>query len=127
MKIPLILTAIFIYCAAAAQTSPKTKNVFIITTDGFRWQEVFNGADSAIVNDPEFVQDTSLIKDLYWDENREERRKKLMPFFWNVIGKKGQLYGNRSQNSDVNVKNIFKISYPGYNEILTGYADPLVI
>src|SRR5271154_2461065 len=127
MKLPLILAAIFIYCTASAQTPPKTKNVFIITTDGFRWQEVFNGADSAIVNDPEFVQDTSVIKELHWDENREERRKKLMPFFWSGIGKKGQLYGNRSLNNDVNVKNIFKISDPGHNEILTGYADPLFI
>jgi Metalloenzyme superfamily len=127
MKIPLILTAIFIYCNSSAQTSLKTKNVFIITTDGFRWQEVFSGADSTIISNTEYVQDTSLIKDLYWDENVVERRKKLMPFFWNVIAKKGQLYGNRTENSKVNVKNIFKISYPGYNEILTGYADPLFI
>jgi hypothetical protein len=127
MKILLIVTAIFIYCNTSAQTSPKTKNVFIITTDGFRWQEVFSGADSAIINNTEYVQDTSVIKDLFWDENLQERRKKLMPFFWNVIAKKGQLYGNRTDNSKVNVKNIFKISYPGYNEILTGYADPLFI
>jgi hypothetical protein len=127
MKIPLILAAIFFYCTTSAQSSLKTKNVFIITTDGFRWQEVFSGADSAIINNMEYVQDTSVIKDLYWDENLQERRKKLMPFFWNVIAKKGQLYGNRIENSKVNVKNIFKISYPGYNEILTGYADPLFI
>src|SRR5579863_4764630 len=126
MKIPLIL-AMFIYCTSWAQTPLKTSNVFIITTDGFRWQEVFSGADSAIINNTEYVQDTALIKDLYWDENAEERRKKLMPFFWSVIAKKGQLYGNRKENSEVNVKNIFKISYPGYNEILTGYADPLFI
>jgi hypothetical protein len=127
MKILLILTAIFFYCNSFAQTSLKTKNIFIITTDGFRWQEVFSGADPAIINNTEYVQDTSLIKELYWDENTEERRKKLMPFFWSVIAKKGQLYGNRTENSEVNVKNIFKISYPGYNEILTGYADPLFI
>jgi len=127
MKLPLFIAAIFLCFIVSAQTSLKTKNVFIITTDGFRWQEVFTGADSAIINNPEYVQDTSLIKDLYWAENAEERRKKLMPFFWSVIAKKGQLYGNRLENSKVNVKNVFKISYPGYNEILTGYADPLFI
>jgi hypothetical protein len=127
MKLPLFLAAIFFCSIVSAQTSLKTKNIFIITTDGFRWQEVFTGADSAIINNPEYVQDTSVIKDLYWAENAEERRKKLMPFFWSVIAKKGQLYGNRLENSKVNVKNIFKISYPGYNEILTGYADPLFI
>ncbi len=127
MKLPLFLAAIFFYSVISAQTPLKTKNVFIITTDGFRWQEVFTGADSAIINNPDYVQDTSLLKDLYWADNAEERRKKLMPFFWSVIAKKGQLYGNRLENSRVNVKNIFKISYPGYNEILTGYADPLFI
>src|ERR1700690_3217045 len=95
MKLPLFLAGIFFYSIVSAQTPLKTKNVFIITTDGFRWQEVFTGADSAIINNPEYVQDTSLIKDLYWTENTEERRKKLMPFFWSVIVKKGQLYGNR--------------------------------
>ena len=49
-----------------------------------------------------------------------------MPFFWNVIAEQGQLYGNRNLQNKVNVKNIYKISYPGYNEILTGYADPIL-
>ncbi|HLX92582.1 MAG TPA: hypothetical protein VKR32_12915 [Puia sp.] len=127
MKFPLLPAALLWCLAASAQSAFKTKNVFIITTDGFRWQEIFSGADPAIINDTEFVQDTSLLKDLYWDNRVVERRKKLMPFFWNVIAKKGQLYGNRFENNKVNVKNIFKISYPGYNEILTGYADPLFI
>lgn len=107
-----------------AQPPFKTRHVFIITTDGFRWQEVFKGADSILINNPEYVRDTALVKALYWDDDANIRRKKLMPFFWNVIAQKGQLYGNRSLGSRVNVKNIYKISYPGYNEILTGYADP---
>ncbi len=107
--------------------SPKTENIFIITTDGLRWQEVFLGADSLLLNQPRFVQDTALAQQLYWDASVEERRKKLMPFFWNVLAAKGQLYGNRKKESHVNVKNIYKISYPGYNELLTGYPDPLPI
>lgn len=55
------------------------------------------------------------------------RRKKLMPFFWNVIAQKGQLYGNRTMNNKVNAKNLYKVSYPGYNEILTGYTDPRIV
>jgi hypothetical protein len=127
MKNAFLLPLLLLFFSLSAQSSLKTRNIFIITTDGFRWQEVFTGADSTIINDPQYVQDTSLIKDQYWDSNREERRKKLMPFFWNVIASKGQLYGNRLENSRVNVKNIFKISYPGYNEMLSGYADPLFI
>jgi hypothetical protein len=74
-----------------------------------------------------YVQDTALLKQLYWDADVAERRKKLMPFFWNVIETKGQLYGNRFFENKINVSNIYKISYPGYNEIITGYPDPFCI
>ena len=116
----LVLAAVpSILCAQ----SPKTKYIFIITTDGFRWQEVFTGADAALLNNNKYTADTSLSREMYWDSSAEERRKKLVPFFWNVIAKKGQLYGNRKLDNKMDVKNIYKISYPGYNEILTGYAD----
>lgn len=122
MKTIFLVLAISITITTPAQTI-KAQNIFIITTDGLRWQEVFKGADSSIINNPAFVADTSLVKQMYWDVAPEERRKKLMPFFWNVIAKQGQLYGNRVIENKVNVKNIYKISYPGYNEMLTGYAD----
>jgi hypothetical protein len=38
----------------------------------------------------------------------------------------GQLHGNRYLNSKVNVKNRYWFSYPGYNEIFTGYPDTAV-
>ncbi len=113
--------------ATQAQPSPKTQNIFIITTDGFRWREVFDGADEALVSDAKYVKDTALTKYLYWDSTTALRRKKLMPFFWNVIAEQGQLYGNRLLGNKMDVKNWYKISYPGYNEILTGYSDPLLI
>lgn len=118
----LLFTAVI---SCKAQQCPA--NIFIITTDGFRWQEIFNGADSSLINNSRYVEDTSLIKDLYWSNDLAERRKKLMPFFWNVLATKGQLYGNRLYGNKVDVANIYKISYPGYNELLTGYPDPLVI
>ncbi|HSC40576.1 MAG TPA: alkaline phosphatase family protein [Chitinophagaceae bacterium] len=114
-------------CFLQAQPPVGTKNIFIITTDGFRWQEVFTGADSLLINNPRYVKDTGLVKGLYWDSSTLVRRQKLMPFFWNVIAAKGQLYGNRFFNNKVNVKNFYKISYPGYNEMLTGYPDPRLI
>jgi hypothetical protein len=46
---------------------------------------------------PDFVQDTALARQLYWHKESEERRKLLMPFFWNVLAAKGQLYGNREK------------------------------
>lgn len=99
------------------------QNLFIITLDGFRWQEVFTGADSLLINDESYCPDTSTMKLLYWAATAEERRKKLMPFFWNVLASKGQVYGNRLFDNKVNVSNFYSLSYPGYNEMFTGNAD----
>ena len=98
-------------------------NIFIITLDGFRWQEVFTGADSVLINNEKYTPDTATMKSLYWSTDAEGRRKKLLPFFWNVISTKGQLYGNRNYANNVNVANPYSRSYPGYNEIFTGHTD----
>ena len=124
MKVLLCLICSLSTLIACAQPS---RNVFIITTDGLRWQEIFDGADSAILVDTNFVKDTALLKQLYWHKDVEERRKRLMPFFWNTIASNGQLHGNRNFHNKVNVKNFYNISYPGYNEIFTGYADPFIV
>ena len=103
------------------------ENMVIITTDGYRWQELFNGADSSILFNSEYVKDTGTLKYMYWANTVVERRKKLMPFIWNYIAEKGQLWGNRNFNNKVSVANPYHFSYAGYNEILTGYADRAVI
>ncbi|HEU4470680.1 MAG TPA: hypothetical protein VFR58_06340 [Flavisolibacter sp.] len=120
---------VFLICLLLARGSraQEAGNVFIITTDGFRWQEVFSGADSILINDPAYVKDTALLRQFFWHADPVERRKKLMPFFWTVIADQGQLYGNRNFSNKVNVKNLYKISYPGYSELLTGYADPVPV
>jgi hypothetical protein len=123
MKSFLIAAFYFTSLFVSAQSPGSPRNIFIITTDGFRWQEVFKGADSLLVSDTAFVKDTSLIRQQYWSNNLEERRRRLLPFFWSVIAEKGKLSGNRVYGNDVNVANLYKISYAGYNEILTGYAD----
>jgi len=105
---------------------PAVRNLFIITIDGFRWQEVFSGADSILINNEKYVADTSLIKSIYWASTPKERRRKLMPFFWNVLAEKGQVYGNRNFNNRVNVSNIYSRSYAGYNEMFTGEADIMI-
>jgi len=104
----------------------KTGNLFIITIDGFRWQEIFTGADVSLINDVERTADTATMKMLYWASSEKERRQKLMPFFWNIVAQKGQLYGNREFKSKVNTANLYAFSYPGYNEIFTGNTDLLV-
>ncbi|MFN8289251.1 MAG: alkaline phosphatase family protein [Chitinophagaceae bacterium] len=103
---------------------PVNRNLLIITTDGFRWQELFNGADSVLINDDSYTPDKETVKALYWAGTADERRKRLMPFVWNVMKSQGQLYGNRLYDNKINTANFYSISYPGYNELLTGNIDP---
>src|SRR5580693_3132111 len=130
MKLFLPFLAAVLCLPALAQEPPpfhadyaKTKKLFIITIDGFRWQEIFTGADPALVSNTDYVRDTLLTRRLYWDSTAQERRKKLMPFFWNTVAREGRIYGNRLWGNKVNVRNFYKISYPGYNEIFTGHTD----
>src|SRR6187551_668308 len=107
--------------------SQQAEYLIIITTDGFRWKEVFKGMDSAIANNSKFNQgDSSYIFEKYWSNNENERRKKLMPFFWNTIVNHGQIYGNRKFDNKVNNANPHWFSYPGYSEIMTGFADSTI-
>jgi hypothetical protein len=116
---PLLL---LVCCSLYGQR--QTENIIIITTDGFRWQEVFKGMDSAIANNSKYNQgDSEYIFKRYWNNDEKERRKMLMPFLWNTVVGKGQLFGNRSSGSKVDNANPFWFSYPGYSEIFTGYAD----
>lgn len=117
------LAALLLFYSVEAQGHAKTKHLFVITIDGFRWQEIFTGADPSLVANEEYVRDTALMRSLYWDSTAELRRKKLLPFFWGTIAEQGRLYGNRLWGNKVNVRNWYKISYPGYNEIFTGHTD----
>lgn len=109
---------------AFAQTkTTKTENIVLITFDGLRWQELFKGADSLMVDDTGLVSiEGSLLTD-YWHSDPIKRREMLFPFFWNTIAKQGQIYGNRDYGNKVDNSNKMWFSYPGYNEVLSGFAD----
>ncbi|WP_067031340.1 sulfatase-like hydrolase/transferase [Allomuricauda sp. CP2A] len=109
-----------------SQEKSETK-VILITLDGFRWQELFTGADSLLVANKEYVHDATMLKNAFWKDAPKERREALMPFIWNQAAKMGQLHGNRTLGSKVNLTNSMWFSYPGYNEILTGAADDVRI
>ena len=125
MKLLTLFTAICLSTCCIAQSSEQ--NVFIITLDGTRWQEIFKGADKTLLRNDTYVKDTALMLQQYWHQDIEERRRRLLPFFWSVIAKQGQLHGNREYYNDVNVANLYKISYPGYSEMFTGFPDKLFI
>ncbi len=107
-----------------AAKSSEAPNLIIITTDGFRWQELFKGLDQTIAQQNKFNQgDSDFIQTKYGGASDQERRLKLMPFFWSKIVNEGMIFGNRTLDNKVNVANPHSISYPGYNEIFTGYPD----
>lgn len=122
------LFALFILLTVSFTVFSQTaENIIIITTDGFRWQEVFGGMDSAIANNKKFNQgDSDAIYKKYWAADPMERRKKLLPFLWSMFEKNGQIYGNRYLGNKVDNANPYWFSYPGYNEIFTGFPDTLV-
>lgn len=120
-KVFYFLTFLCLFTASHAQEN-NTK-VVLITLDGFRWQELFSGADPQLISNAEFVHDTTSLKKRFWRDTPEKRRVALLPFLWQEVGKIGQLHGNRNLGSKVSLTNKMWFSYPGYNEILTGKAD----
>jgi hypothetical protein len=111
----------------AAATPHKTQNVFLITVDGFRWQEVFTGAEELLMNrENGGVTDTNRLIRNFWRKTPEERREALLPFFWSHIAAHGQIYGNSTKGSVAQVTNGKKFTYPGFNEMLTGFPDPRI-
>lgn len=125
MKKSIVVISICVLSFLTTQAQQKTEkhpNVFVITLDGVRWQDVFTGIDTVLLNSP-YTQDKELLTKKFVGNSSEENRTLLMPFFWNTIAKQGQLHGNRNKDSKVNLTNKMAFSYPGYNEILTGKAD----
>lgn len=110
--------------ASSGDPARKTENVILVTLDGLRWQEVFSGAEKALLTKENGgVKDVPRIEKEFWRDTPEARREALMPFLWTVVAKQGQILGNRAKDSLVQVTNGKKFSYPGYNEMLSGAAD----
>lgn len=121
----LLSLATLCFSNGAEAASLKTQNVFLIISDGFRWQEVFNGAEAELMTEKEGgVRDPKALRAQFWRGTPEARREALLPFIWRSIARDGQILGNRAKGSLVSVTNGKKFSYPGYNEILTGFGDP---
>jgi hypothetical protein len=113
-------------CLGGTLQAGKTSHVVWVMTDGLRWQEVFQGAELALMTKENGVSKVDDLKATFWKDTAEDRRSVLMPFLWSVIAKDGQIYGNRTRGSEASVTNGMNFSYPGYNESLTGVADPRI-
>ena len=95
--------------------SMTEQNLILVTIDGVRWQEVFRGIDPVLVKNSK----------AQFGDSRAKRRA-LMPFIWKTVARKGVIIGNRDEGSYMSVSNPWHFSYPGYNEMITGVADPSI-
>ncbi|MCA9118700.1 MAG: alkaline phosphatase family protein [Planctomycetaceae bacterium] len=127
LKLAVCSLLVLSQAVSASATETTTKHVVLITIDGLRWQEVFAGADERLLSrETGGVRDVDKIRNEFWAESPLERRTRLMPFLWEVIAKKGQLFGDVDAASVVRVTNGRYFSYPGYNEILCGFGDETI-
>ena len=100
------------------------RNVVLVLVDGLRWQEVFHGADRALIeHEKGGVEDKAALERAFWREDVAARREALMPFLWRVVAPAGQILGDRDAGCAVDVSNGLKFSYPGYSEMLVGFPD----
>ena len=106
--------------------APAERRVILVVIDGVRWQEVFRGADCSLVTKEQGVADTTGTRARYCRATRDSARAALMPFLWHTVATQGVLLGDRDAGQDAHIGNTMKFSYPGYNEILTGRADPRI-
>ena len=115
------------FTCVAQPAARKTQNVILVMTDGLRWQDVFSGADAALLNkESGGVSNVEPSRRDFWREDPQARREALLPFLWSEIAKNGQIYGNRELGSNVDVSNGMNFSYPGYSETLCGFPDPRI-
>lgn len=130
MRLPSIIAVTvlsFALALCAEANALKTRNVFLITTDGLRWEEVFTGAERTLMNKTNGgVANVKVLTNQFWRETPEARREALMPFMWNEIARRGQIFGNQHKGSVARITNTRRFSYPGYNEFLSGVADPRI-
>lgn len=111
---------------AAAEPVRKAENVLVVTLDGFRWQELFTGADETFMDAKQGVKDMVGLKKQYLRDSADERRQTLLPFIWGTVAKNGQVFGNPAKKAPAVSTNGLKFSYPGYSELFCGVADPRI-
>jgi hypothetical protein len=113
---------------AAGAVAAQTQTVVLIVSDGLRWQEVFTGADPLLLDEKtggSWVSETEL-RARYWNEDPVVRRRLLFPFLWGTVATQGQLFGNQTRGSVAQVSNGKAFSYPGYNEMTTGFPNDAI-
>ena len=123
MKYLLIILIVLSCTSVFSQDKPKTENVILVTWDGYRWQEFFGGPQKKILKVKKYAPDAAKLRARFGDDDPRISRAKLMPFIWNVLAKSGQIYGDKKLGNQVTLTNRYRFSFPGYNEIFSGWGD----
>ena len=124
MRLFSLLAAPALICFVCAGAPRETRNIILVTADGLRWQDLFGGMDPMLKDEKSAgMEHEAALKAKFWRPTPEDRRSVLMPFFWTTLAPKGVVLGNVKKGSSVRVTNAYRVSYPGYSEILTGRAQ----
>jgi len=105
-----LLLALAMLCAhvgaPAVRAAEPEPRVVLVTFDGVRWNEIFEGADPSLV-----AEGTAF---------EGEGATALLPYFWSEMVEAGTLLGDRRIDSEFTITNPIGISIPGYQVIFTG-------
>jgi hypothetical protein len=120
-----IFVCLAVLTILSGRAQPDARNVVIVTIDGLRWQEFFTGADRDYFKRDK-AGSAGEPERRFWRATSNERRAVLMPFVWKTVAEKGQIFGDPQAESQSRLTNGLWFSYPGYNEMFAGVADPRI-
>ena len=70
LKFLILTTVLFISYGIKAQSDNKP-NIFLITLDGVRWQDVFTGIDTVLLNS-DYTKNKTFLKEKFVGNSKEE-------------------------------------------------------
>ena len=113
--------------AARPPQGQQIANVLVVTMDGMRWQEVFGGLQSALLTKEDGgVDEAEPIAKRFGAATPEARRQKLMPFFWDVVAKQGQVFGDPFEAESRARDQRSLVLVPGLQRAADGRPDPRI-
>lgn len=120
------LVCVVAFFISSTVLAAPAKNVVVVVIDGLRPHEIFEGPQRELMTHEGGVENESGLVAKYWRDTFEDRRATLMPFIWGTMARHGQVFGNAALGASMRVSNHKRLSYPGYNELFTGVADPRI-
>jgi len=65
----------------SCENKNDSPNIFLITLDGVRWQEVFYGIDSVLVNNPKLTSEKSYLIERFEANSSEKKEREVNAIF----------------------------------------------